>query len=120
VTVYRQERRGVDEDFDGAAYQSLSCQVRSPEGEWGPPQRLVLCGTRPGYAIYHHKLSTDRLGNLYLSLSYFSPLDYAPAERAAKRFRHRMVLTSKDGGATWDFATIDDYMAGIAVFAGAE
>lgn len=120
VAVYRQERRGVDEDFGGATYQALCCQVRPAEGQWGSPQRLVLCGNRAGYAIYHQKLTTDRLGNLYLSLSYFSPVDYPSAERAANRFRHRMVLTSKDGGASWDFATLDDYRAGIAAFAGVE
>ena len=120
VVVYRQSRRNVDEEFDGAAHDVLSCQVRSPDGDWSPAQPLVSCANRPGYACYHQKLTTDRLGNLYLSLSYFSPLDYPKAARQANRFHHRMVLTSKDGGASWDFATNDDFEAGRATLAGAE
>ncbi len=114
VTVFRQARRGVDPDFDGAGYEALCCQLRSPDGEWGEAMRLV-CADRPGYAIYHQKLTVDRLGRLYLSLSYFRPADYPKRLRAANRFRHRMVLVSMDGGAGWDFATSEDYAVGLAV-----
>ena len=120
VVVYRQQRRGVDEDFEGVAHDVLCCQVRSPEGDWSPAQPLVSCANRAGYACYHQKLTTDRLGNLYLSLSYFFPKDYPKAKRAANRFRHRMVLTSTDGGESWDFATSGDFQAGVAMLAGAE
>ncbi len=114
VTVFRQTRRGVDPDFDGAPYDALSCQRRSAAGEWGEAERLVRSADRPGYANYHQKLTVDRLGRLYLSLSYYSPLDYPSSERAANRFRHRMVLISKDGGVDWDFATNQDFIEGVA------
>jgi BNR repeat-containing family member len=118
VMVFRQVRCGVDPDFDGAAYDALCCQIRSPDGSWSEPQRLVQCADRTGYACFHQKLTVDRLGRLYLSLSYFSPLDYPAGERAAHRFTHRMVLTSKDGGRTWDFAATSDFREGIATAAG--
>ncbi len=114
VTVFRQTRRGVDPDFDGAQYDALSCQRRSPEGDWGEAERVVCSADRPGYVNYHQKLTVDRLGRLYLSLSYFNPVDYPSSERAANRYRHRMVLISKDGGAGWDFATNEDFAEGVA------
>ncbi len=117
VIVFRQGRRGVDPDHDGAAYDALSVQRRSPEGVWSDAERLVCCGDRAGYANYHQKLTVDRLGRLYLSLSYFSPLDYPPHQRADNRYRHRMVLISKDGGVGWDFAAAADFIEGVSLAA---
>jgi hypothetical protein len=113
VTVFRQTRSGVDLDFGGGQYDALCCQRRSPEGEWSDAERIVCCADRSGYANYHQKLSVDRLGRLFLSLSYFSPLDEPARERAAHRYTHRMVLISKDGGSAWDFATDEDYAEGM-------
>jgi hypothetical protein len=113
VIVYRQARRGVDADFDGAFYDALSVQRRSPDGVWSDAERIVCCIDRAGYAMYSHKLALDRLGRLYLSLSYFSPIDYPSSQRSANRYRHRMVLVSKDAGATWDFTTGADFAEGI-------
>jgi hypothetical protein len=112
VTVFRQGRRGVDADFDGAYRDTLCVQRRSPEGVWSESQPLVSCLDRPGYAIYHQKLTVDRLGRLYLSLSYFSPLDLPAADREAHRFTHRMVLVSQDGGVTWDFSSTAGFIDG--------
>jgi hypothetical protein len=114
VIVYRQARRGVDEDFAGEFYDALCVQRRSPEGLWSGPERLVCCADRAGYAIYYHKLAVDRLGRLYLSLSYFSPVDYPPAQRSANRYHHRMILVSKDAGVGWDLATDADFSRGMA------
>ena len=114
VAVFRQTRCGIDLDFDGAQYDALSSQRRSPEGEWGEAERVACCADRPGYANYHQKLTVDRLGRLYLSVSYFNPYDYPRDERASNRFRHRMLLISKDGGAGWDFATNEDFVEGVA------
>ncbi len=114
VAVFRQTRCGVDLDFGGEEYDALCCQRRAPEGEWSDAERIVCCADRAGYANYHQKLTVDRLGRLYLSLSYFSPVDQPPGERSAHRFTHRMVLISKDGGSGWDFATDQDYVDGMA------
>ncbi len=114
VIVFRQGRRGVDPDHDGAAYDALCVQRRSPEGVWSDAERLVCCSDRAGYANYHQKLTVDRLGRLYLSLSYFSPRDYPPNQRTVNRYRHRMVLISKDGGVGWDFAADADFVEGVS------
>lgn len=118
VIVYRQGRRGVDTDFDGAGYDALCSQTRSPDGVWSEAQRLVLCGNRSGYANYHQKLTVDRLGRLYLSLSYFSPADYPVGERAANRYHQRMILISRDGGHEWEFARKADFTEGVQAAAG--
>ena len=117
IIVYRQARRGVDADCGGAFYDALSVQRRSPEGVWSDAERIVCCSDRAGYAMYNHKLSVDRLGRLYLSLSYFNPRDYLPEERSANRYHHRMVVVSEDGGVTWDFASGGGFAEGIAAAA---
>jgi Rad3-related DNA helicase len=58
------------------------------------------------------KLTVDRLGRLFVSCSYFSRRD-PPATRHFRRFHHRMVLISEDGGRTWRFATTADFLGGI-------
>lgn len=113
VTAFRQSRRGVDADFDGAQYDALCAQRRSPDGIWSDAQRLVFRLDGPGYANYHQKLTVDRLGRLYLSLSHFSPVTVSGDERQDYRFTHRMVLVSADGGVTWDFSSPEGFVAGI-------
>jgi hypothetical protein len=113
VVVFRQWRRGLDSDFDGEGYEALCVQRRSPEGEWSGVERLVM-STRAGYACFHQKMTVDAQGRIYLSLSYFVPTDYPEKKRAANRYRYRMVLISRDGGLTWDLATTDDFLDGMA------
>ena len=113
VIVYRQRRAGVDPDFGGASYDALSIQRRSPDGVWSDAVPLACSADRAGYACYHQKLTVDRRGRLYLSLSYFNPGLYQPKQRQANRFRYRMVLISKDGGTTWDFASTADFLEGM-------
>ena len=112
--VIGQRRAGVDPDFGGASYDALSLQRRSPDGVWSDAVPLVSSADRPGYVCYHQKLTVDRRGRLYLSLSYYNPALYPPKQRRANRFRYRMVLISKDGGASWDFATTLDFLEGMA------
>jgi hypothetical protein len=112
VIVYRQDRSG-DAAFGGKAYAALSVQRRSPDGVWSDAVPIVSTTDRSGYACYHQKLTVDRRGRLYLSLSYFSPDLYPAALRRANRFQHRMLLISKDGGASWDFASTADFIEGM-------
>jgi hypothetical protein len=114
VLVFRQWRQGVDEAFGGGPYQPLSIQRLEPGGTWSEPRRLVYCVTHPGYAQYYQKMTIDRLGRLYLSLSYFRPNDWPRHQRTRHRFHHRMVLISEDGGLSWRFATLSDFLGGVA------
>ena len=102
VVVFRQWRRGVDADFHGQAYEALCAQWLDPGGSWTRAQRIALCSRNGGYAQYYQKMSIDRLGRIFLSLSYFRPHDWPVEERAANRYHHRMILDV--GGRRGDLA----------------
>jgi hypothetical protein len=108
----RQGRRNVDSHFRGKGYNALVHQSLAPgQGSWSRPD-LIVVPPLPGYSQYYQKLTIDRLGRLFVSCSYFSPRD-PPATRHFRRFHHRMVLISEDGGHAWRFATTADFLAGI-------
>jgi len=110
--VSRQARRNVDAHFSGSGYSALVHQSLQPGSTtWSTPH-LVVAPPLPGYSQYYQKLTTDRLGRLFVSCSYFSLRD-PPATRAYRRFHHRMVLISGDGGLSWRFVTTEDLLAGI-------
>ena len=79
--------------------------------KWSRPD-LIVVPPLAGYSQYYQKLTVDQLGRLFVSCSYFSRRD-PPATRSFRRFHHRMVLISEDGGRTWRFATTADFLAGI-------
>ena len=79
--------------------------------KWSRPD-LIVVPPLAGYSQYYQKLTVDRLGRLFVSCSYFSRRD-PPATRYFRRFHHRMVLISEDGGRAWRFATTADFLAGI-------
>ena len=110
--TFRQARRNVDSHFRGYGYDALVHQSLAPgQTKWSRPD-LVVVPPLAGYSQYYQKLTVDRLGRLFVSCSYFSRLD-PPATRYFRRFHHRMVLISGDGGRTWRFATTADFLAGI-------
>jgi BNR repeat-containing family member len=113
VTVFRQQRAGVDAVFAGHAYDVLCVQTKAVDGDWGPARRLVMSKDRRGYAIFYQKLAVDRTGRLFLSLNWCNPRDYAPAERWRRRYCGRMVLSSSDAARSWSFATDEDFSAGV-------
>ncbi|MCX6373792.1 MAG: BNR-4 repeat-containing protein [Actinobacteria bacterium] len=112
VIAFRQRRRGVDAVFGGRSYDALSVQCLEPGGTWSDARRVVYCSNNAGYAQYYHKLTIDRRGRLYLSLSYFRPCDWPANKRAANRYHHRMLLISEDGGTSWRFARLADFVNG--------
>lgn len=118
VIAYRQGRDGEGPEFGGSSYDALSVQRRSPDGIWSDATPIVRGANHAGYANYNQKLTVDRRGRLYLSLSYFDPVLYPPAQWQANRFGYRMVLLSKDGGASWDFASTADFLEGMTPAAG--
>lgn len=119
VIVFRQRRRGVDSTFGGKSYDCLSVQRLEPGGAWSDARRVVYCSNNEGYAQYYQKLTVDRRGRLYLSLSYFRPCDWPSEERAANRYHHRMLLISEDGGTGWRFARLADFVNGTVTPAAA-
>lgn len=113
VLVFRQVRAGVDRVFGGRSYCALSMQTRPSGGNWSAARRLVCRRDRAGYAMYYQKLAVDRRGRLFLSLNCCDPHVYPPALRERHRYHRRMVLVSDDGGASWRFATFQDFQACI-------
>ena len=112
--VSRQTRRNVDRCFRGSKYLALVHQSLRRGHRWSTPD-LIVVPPASGYSNYFHKLTVDRLGRLFVSASYFSRRD--PVEsRENRRFHHRMVLISEDGGSTWRFATTADFAAGIEAY----
>ena len=105
--------RAVDSGLDGLFHNALVHTSLAPaQRSWEVPD-LIVVPPQPGYSNYYQKLTVDQLGRLFVSCSYFSRRD-PPATRRARRFHHRMVLMSDDGGATWRFATNDDFMVGLS------
>ncbi len=113
VIAFRQWRRRVDTAFSGLPYQALCVQRLEPGGTWSAARRVAYSSRYRGYAQYYQKLTIDRSGRLYLSLSYFRPHDWPRDERVANRYHHRMLLISEDGGGSWRFAMLADLLRGV-------
>jgi hypothetical protein len=111
--VSRQVRKGVDGHFGGRAYDALVHTALAPGASAFDAPRLIVVPPQPGYSQYYQKLTVDQLGRLFVSCSYFSRRD-PPATRHFRRFHHRMVLLSEDGGVTWRFAATADFAAGVS------
>jgi len=106
--VYRQNRSGVDEYLpDYTYYMGLSYQRKPKGGEWGPAQPLVIPPVG-GYSIYYHKLTIDRLGNLYVSYNHWS--NHAYSQDFPGLYHNRAMITSTDGGDTWKLAQTEDFV----------
>ncbi|MFP4250914.1 MAG: BNR-4 repeat-containing protein [Armatimonadota bacterium] len=105
--AFRQWRAGVDPYHGGNLYAALSMQTKPKDGEWGPARPLVVPAV-DGYSIYYHKLTTDRLGNLYLSYNYYTS-DHTYQPDFPEQYHNRAVIVSKDGGETWKLAQTEDF-----------
>ena len=109
--AYRQWRRGVDEYHAGNIYAALSVQSKPKGQPWGPAQPRVIPPV-DGYSIYYHKLTVDRLGNLYLSYSYYTA-DLTYHNEFPQHYHNRAIQLSRDGGKTWKLAETADFAAGV-------
>ncbi|MGD9495473.1 MAG: BNR-4 repeat-containing protein [Armatimonadota bacterium] len=113
-TAFRQWRAGVDPYFDGALYAALSVQHKPKDGPWSDAQPIVVPAV-PGYSIYYHKLTVDRVGALYLSYSYWTS-DTTYQDQFPERYHHRAVVVSRDGGQHWKLAETADFMRGTQLW----
>ncbi len=106
--AFRQWRRNADEHWPDQIYAALSTQKKPKDGPWGPAQPMVIPPV-PGYSIYYHKLTVDRIGNLYLSYSYWTSTK-SYQDDFPEYFHNRAVLVSKDHAQTWKLAETSDFL----------
>jgi hypothetical protein len=111
--AFRQWRMGVDPYHGGRNYAALSVQTKPKGGPWGPAQPRVIPAVDE-YSIYYHKLTVDRLGNLYLSYSYWTD-DQAYQNDYPETLHNRAIQVSKDGGKTWKLAETPDFLGGASL-----
>ncbi len=110
--VCRQMRRGIDQIYWPSWYSPLVYLHKTAgASRWSRPRQLVIPADGGGYMNYYQKLTLDRRGTLYLSLS-LSRTDDPTWERALSRFRQRMVLSSADGE-SWRLADTASMTAGL-------
>lgn len=107
--AFRQWRRGVDHYHKDSYYGALSYQRKKKNGPWEEARPLVI-PPMPRYSIYYHKFAIDRLGQLYLSYSYWNDTDkYKPL----CIYHFRSLVFSGDDGNTWDLAVTRNFETGL-------
>jgi len=108
--VCRQWRRFVDEYHVPRPYRALSYLRKRGDGPWEEAWPLVIPPFSE-YSIYHHHLSVDRDGRLYLSYSPWCR--DAPDADDAARYASRALILSDDGGESWHPASTELFLAAI-------
>lgn len=97
----------------GRVYAALGYQKRPAGGDWTDARRLVI-PVAHGYSNYHAKLAIDRNGRLYLSYSYFNKQPNWVYGEDTSHYNFPAILTSDDGGETWELAETRHFEAGTA------
>jgi hypothetical protein len=110
-TAFRQWRNDP-RHYGGSYFAALSIQHRPKGGEWTEEATPLVVGAVPGYSIWYHKLTVDRLGDLWLSYSYYTS-DDSYQSRFQDLYNHRAVIVSRDGGETWKLAETEDFVEGV-------
>ena len=82
-------------------YASLAYSRKRPGQPWEAPRVLVVPPFSE-YSVYYHRLTIDRQGRLFLSYDYWSTLWFYRNDHFGRR---RSLLTSPDGGQTWQLVT---------------
>lgn len=98
--TYRLWHRG-EQPHPRSHYASLAYSRKRPGQPWEAPRVLVIPPFSE-YSVYYHRLTIDRQGRLFLSYDYWSTLWFYRNDHFGRR---RSLLTSADGGQTWQLAT---------------
>jgi len=92
------------EFFPAGTYASLSYMRKAPGKPWTKARPLVVSAFSE-YSVFYHRLTIDRVGELYLSYDYWSTYWFYRTDRRETR---RALMTSRDGGELWKLAGIAD------------
>lgn len=109
--------RNDPEYHGGSLYAALSFQSRPKDGQWSERATPLVVGALPGYSVWYHKLTVDRVGGLWLSYSYYTS-DRSYQDLFRDLYNHRAVIVSRDGGLTWKLAETADFLAGMSLYSG--
>ena len=115
-TLHAAFRWWIRDDDDpyhpGAVYAALGYQKKPAGGEWADARKLVV-PVAFGYSNYHAKLAMDRNGRLYISHSYFNKQPNWVYGEDPSHYNFPAILTSGDGGETWELAETEHFQSGI-------
>jgi hypothetical protein len=98
--VYRLWRYG-EQPHSNSHHATLAYSRKRPGQPWEAP-RVLIVPPFSEYSVYYHRLTIDRQGQLFLSYDYWSTFWFYRNDLLGRR---RSVLTSADGGETWQLAT---------------
>ncbi|MDD4267498.1 MAG: hypothetical protein GXY25_14835 [Pirellulaceae bacterium] len=96
--------RSGEEPFPASSYATLAQQRRPPDGDWQPPQALIIPPLSE-YSVFYHRLTIDRTGRLFLSYDYWSTYWFYRTDQRGDR---RVMIMSADGGKTWKLVSTSD------------
>ncbi|MAE66953.1 MAG: hypothetical protein CMJ18_22060 [Phycisphaeraceae bacterium] len=102
-------------------YFNLAYNRKKPGSDW-EPEVVLVHPFRPGYCAWRQKLTTDRLGRLFLSYAHY-PSELTGEQKAAYHRKYpqfkggiretgHTVLMSDDGGDSWRLALTGDFVEG--------
>ncbi len=102
--VYRMWRMGEQPHPD--SHHAVLAYSRKPPGQpWSDPVPLVVSAFSE-YSVFYHRLTIDHQDRLWLSYDYWSTFWFYRNDHVGSR---RKLLTSPDGGETWELARDDHW-----------
>lgn len=81
-------------------HATLAYQRKRPGQPWEPP-RVLIVPPFSEYSVFYHRLTIDRQDRLFLSYDYWSTFWFYRNDHSGRR---RSLMTSGDGGQTWQLA----------------
>ncbi len=101
--VSRVWRHG-EEPHPASHHATLAHQSKPADGDWGPPNTLVVPPLSE-YSVFYHRLTVDRLGRLFLSYDCWSTYWFYRTDYPGDR---RALMMSPDGGTKWKLVEASD------------
>lgn len=105
-TIFRYWQYNI-EPFPDTHYATLAYMSKKQGEEWSEPQILVQAPLSH-YSNFRHRLTIDRKGRLFISYDYWSTYWFYRNDR---KYSHRVLLMSSDGGKTWKLVSGDDIIS---------
>lgn len=99
--TYRLWRRN-EPPYPLSHYATLAYQRKRPGQPWEAP-RVLIVPPFSEYSVFYHRLTIDRQARLFLSYDYWSTFWFYRNDHLGRR---RSLMTSADGGQTWQLAPL--------------